>query len=146
MSNSSQPKNLYDTLKIDGKSIDDILKEINTTTINLNTDIDNMTTAGYSGESTYDYAVSTPTISLPNTAGGTYTINTLSTIDTITITGLENSSYSFNLPKEWVDCLPSIERVQDMCEKYPGLKIAFENFKVIYEMVKDDYDNPVPKK
>ncbi len=33
-----------------------------------------------------------------------------------------------------------------MCEKYPGLKIAFENFRMFYEMVKDDYDNPTPKK
>ena len=38
------------------------------------------------------------------------------------------------------------DKVEDMCKEYPGLKIAFENFKVFYEMVKDDYNNPTPKK
>ena len=37
-------------------------------------------------------------------------------------------------------------KIENMCEQYPGLKIAFENFKVFYEMVKDDYNNPTPKK
>ena len=48
--------------------------------------------------------------------------------------------------QEWKNSFPDWSRVQDMCEYYPGLKIAFENFKVFYEMVKDDYDNPTPKK
>lgn len=151
MSDSSQPKNLYDTLYIDGKSIDEILKEC---TIDLSGTGANMSDVTITpGNACYDYATSIPTITLGPTGsagtayagnGGTYTINTLSTTDTITITGLDTSSFTF--PVEWKDSFPAWSRVEDMCEKYPGLKIAFENFKVVYEMVKDDYDNPVPKK
>jgi len=47
---------------------------------------------------------------------------------------------------EWVDCFPEWHRVEDMCKKYPGLEIAFRNFQTVYQLVKDDYDNPTPKK
>lgn len=146
MSDSSQPKNLYDTLYIDGKSIDDILKEC---TINLSgtgvspSDVSiNMNSSTYSYNTSY---ASGSTVTLTSTPS-TYTIAPLTTTDTITLSGLDASSFTFQLPVEWKDSFPAWHRVEDMCEKYPGLKIAFENFKVVYEMVKDDYDNPVPKK
>jgi hypothetical protein len=75
----------------------------------------------------------------------TYSLGS-SGISTITLNGIDASSYSFNLPQEWVGCFPDWDKVEDMCKEYPGLKIAFENFKVFYEMVKDDYNNPTPKK
>ena len=31
-------------------------------------------------------------------------------------------------------------------KKYPALEIALRNFKTVYQLVKDDYDNPTPKK
>ena len=97
---------------------------------------------------------STDTITLTGTGGaGTYTIAPLTTsqIQTITvgnITGASGTDYttSWHWGKEWVDHFPEWSRVQDMCVKYPGLKVAFDNFKVFYEMCKDDYDNPIPKK
>ena len=152
MSDSSQPKDSLETLTINGLSIDDIIKEC---TINLGAtgaSADNMTIT--SGSSIYNYTTSIPTITIGPSitsgsgaigTGGTYTINTLSSSDTITLTGIDSYS-ALNIPKEWVDCLPPLSRIEDMCKKYPGLKIAFDNFKVFYEMVKDDYDNPVPKK
>ena len=39
----------------------------------------------------------------------------------------------------WEDKLPKIERVKKMCEEYPALNKAYENFKSIYNMVDQDY-------
>ena len=137
MSNSSQLKN----------SLDDLLNDI---TIDLS---DGITTTGAVGASEYSYVYDTnnmstitlsPTITVNSGAAGTYTtINSLSGIDTVTI---DNSSFTFHMPKEWVDCFPDWDRVEDMCKKYPGLEIAFRNFQTVYQLVKDDYDNPTPKK
>jgi len=72
------------------------------------------------------------------------TINSGS-INTVSIdTNLWNTS--FNLPIDWVDAFPSWDKVQDMCKQYPSLEIALRNFQTIYQLVKDDYDNPAPKK
>ncbi len=128
-------------------SLDDFLKDI---TIELS----DTTTVTGSSISDYSYSynsntMSTITLSPPITSissggGGTYTsINGISGIDTITI---DNSSFTFNLPKEWIDCFPDWHRVEDMCKKYPGLEIALRNFQTVYQLVKDDYDNPTPKK
>jgi hypothetical protein len=71
--------------------------------------------------------------------------------DTITITGGGTSGYSigsitgatFNWKsEEFVDCFPDYDRVKNMCEQYPGLKIAYEKFVTTYKLVKDDYDSP----
>ena len=43
---------------------------------------------------------------------------------------------------EWQTKFPEWNRIQNMIEEYPGLKIAFEKFKTVYELVKDDYDTP----
>lgn len=142
MSNSSQPASSFDTLTV--KSIEDIIKDC---TIDLGA------TGTSSGDITVTFDSSnysdplstitlTPTYASIGVSGGTYTLGS----GTVTIDSIDTSSFVFNLPKEWVDRFPEWARVQDMCEKYPGLKIAFDNFKVFYEMVKDDYDNPTPKK
>lgn len=47
---------------------------------------------------------------------------------------------------EWVNGFPDWDRIQSMCETYPGLKIAFEKFKTTYHLVKDDYDTPKDQK
>lgn len=77
-------------------------------------------------------------------AGGTtYTLG--SGISTSTVT-LDTSTFSWTLPEEWKDDFPKWARVQDMCKQYPSLEIALRNFRTVYELVKDDYDNPTPKK
>jgi len=97
----------------------------------------------YSYNYQYDYGQ----VTLSGTAGQpVYSISTGASSDTITLNSTDISAWSFNFPEEWQNSFPNWDRVKDMCGKYPGLKIAFENFKVVYEMVKDDYDNPVPKK
>jgi hypothetical protein len=69
--------------------------------------------------------------------GSTYTVG---------IDNISASQFNWVMPQEWVDSFPEWARIEDMCKKYPGLEIAFRNFKTVYELVKDDYDNPTPKK
>lgn len=68
-------------------------------------------------------------------------------IDTITIAGSSNAITSYNTQyeldfgKEWATNFPEFYKLEAMCREYPALKKAFENFKTIYEMIKDDYDS-----
>ena len=76
---------------------------------------------------------SSGTISVGAITGGTFTIGGTGT--------------SFNWKnEEFVDSLPDFDRIQKMCEQYPGLKIAYEKFKTTYFLVKDDYDTPEDKR
>ena len=76
-------------------------------------------------------------------AGPTYTITSgtpsISTIDISSISGVFTNA-------EWESRFPEWDRVQKMCEEYPGLKIAFDKFKTTYKLVKDHYDTPVDKR
>lgn len=134
MSNSSQPENSFETLTI--SNIDDIIKDC---TIDLSGTGASMSDITITSSTSY-----TPSVTL-NSGLSTYTIGPL-TSDTITLTGIDTSHYIFNIPEEWENTFPDWHRVKNMCDKYPGLKIAFDNFRLFYEMVKDDYDNPTPKK
>jgi len=70
----------------------------------------------------------------------TYSIGTAS--PTISTVSIDTTQFSWNLPEEWVNSFPDWQRVEDMCKKYPGLEIALRNFRTVYTLVKDDYDNP----
>jgi len=60
-----------------------------------------------------------------------------------TVGGVINWNFSQEFSQEeFVDCLPDINRVKNMCEEYPGLKIAYEKFVTTYKLVKDHYDTP----
>ena len=69
----------------------------------------------------------------------TYTINTnttcIPTINSISISGLFGG-------EDWINKFPDFDKIQKMCEEYPGLKIAFEKFKTTYKLVRDHYDTP----
>jgi hypothetical protein len=111
---------------------------------------------------------STFTINLDNTYGTTTTYSTNDTITISTIgsdsiyTGYTgdsgmNSNYNISIgnisgidPSTlstdnsiilvlWEDKLPNPSRVKKMCEHYPALEKAYENFKSIYKMVEQDY-------
>ncbi len=139
MSDSSQPQDSSNYLTINDTSIEEILKNC---TIDL----------GGTGASMNDVYISpviysSSNVTLTNSVGAQSTFTIGSSADTITIGAIgSDGQYSFNFPEEWRDAFPNWDRVQDMCKKYPGLKVAFDNFKVFYEMCKDDYDNPTPKK
>lgn len=84
----------------------------------------------------------TTTISSISGAAGTYSISGLSTAQVNTISSINISDFKINLPEEWVNCFPSFDRIEKMCAEYPGLKIAYEQFKTVYALVRDDYDTP----
>jgi len=70
----------------------------------------------------------------------TYTISTsanacIPSINTINLTGMFGG-------EDWIDRFPDFDKIQKMCEEYPGLKIAFEKFKTTYKLVRDHYDTP----
>ena len=88
--------------------------------------------------------VSSPS-SYTYTTGGTITLPSITTAQISSLT-IDTSAFKINIPEEWVDQFPNWNRVEDMCKKYPALEIAFRNFKTVYQLVKDDYDNPAPKK
>jgi hypothetical protein len=50
--------------------------------------------------------------------------------------------WSQSFPIEWVNAFPDFDRIKDMCEQYPALKIAYEKFVTTYKLVKDHYDTP----
>jgi len=66
----------------------------------------------------------------------------IGTINSISISGAGSSTFNWKAPEEFVDTLPDFNRIQKMCEQYPGFKIAFEKFKTTYYLVKNDYDTP----
>lgn len=65
-------------------------------------------------------------------------------VSTITFTDTAHSidwtSTLFHEPKEFVDFMPNMSTVKEMCEVYPGFKKAFEYFKDVYDLVKGDYE------
>ena len=129
MSNSSQQQNSSEKL------INDAFITIGATgsdtfTIELPSDLH--ASSGYYIDSNMN------TISISGGAASSYTILAS---DTITL----NDQFNWINSEEFVDSFPVWERVQDMCKKYPGLEIALRNFRTVYTLVKDDYDNPKDK-
>lgn len=136
MSSSSQPQT----------SLDDLLKDL---TIDLS-DVGTSTASAVNiTEYSYTYDANTmSTITLSPSVysvtgavgAGSYSTNTINTVS------IDSNAFTWNLPEEWVGCFPDWDRVKDMCEKYPAMEIALRNFQTVYQLVKDDYDNPTPKK
>lgn len=57
-------------------------------------------------------------------------------LDTTTTITLEDSMWT---PTEFEDTMPSVAKIEDMCNDYPSLAKAYENFKSIYAMVHQDW-------
>ena len=75
-----------------------------------------------------------------------YTI-TSSSIDTINISDIlssdDNISFDWDnisiTPTLWKEALPDVDTVNAMCNEYPALAKAYENFKTVYKLVEQDY-------
>jgi hypothetical protein len=93
------------------------------------------------------------TIDLNNTYGATTTYQVDTTFDPGMITinsGSINSSYTIstgidtisldNIWKMAEDHKIDPEEVSKMCKEYPGLEKVWNNFKAVYDMVKQDYE------
>jgi hypothetical protein len=87
------------------------------------------------------YTTGTGYSGLTTATGSTYTFNS-GAGGFAGITAQDISTFNWNLNEEFVNCLPDIGRVKQMCEEYPGLKIAYEKFVTTYKLVRDDYDTP----
>ena len=78
---------------------------------------------------------STDTLTIGNNPASTFTISTsddmLKFDNDITLTTHE--------PVDFVDQLPTLNKIQAMCREYPGLSKAFDNFKMTYKMVHQDW-------
>jgi len=108
-------------------------------TINLNS----ISTMSYPS-TTYSYNnYGTISVGAGLTVGGSIPSLTTSQINSISI---DTSTFQINIPEEWVNCLPEFNRIEKMCEEYPGLKIAYEKFKTTYKLVADHYDTPKDKR
>ena len=44
-----------------------------------------------------------------------------------------------NTPVEFEDHMPEVSKIEDMCNDYPALAKAYENFRSIYAMVHQDW-------
>ena len=116
---------------------------------------DSMIVTGATGSDVYtitlDDSAFSSNLSYDNTititSGGTQPSYSIGASPSYTITDSTGySNFNWGAPQEWVDSFPEWQRVEDMCKKYPGLEIALRNFRTIYTLVKDDYDNPKDKK
>ena len=43
------------------------------------------------------------------------------------------------VPTLWKEALPDVDTVNAMCEQYPALAKAYENFQTVYKLVEQDY-------
>lgn len=66
---------------------------------------------------------------------------TTSTVDTSfeDLISMDELTITLNEPLEFEDHMPSVAKVEDMCNDYPALKQAYEKFKTIYAMVHQDW-------
>ena len=105
-----------------------------------------MSTFNFSNNDTITLTGYSPcTVSYPSHYSGT-SISTLNTAQIGSITSIDASAFTINLPHEWVNCFPDYKRIEKMCEEYPGLKIAYEKFVTTYKLVTDHYDTPKDKR
>lgn len=86
-----------------------------------------------------DSMVSTTTISTSDLtitdSDYTFTLDDTINIDSI----ISGTTVNTGFGTEWIDHLPAMSVVQDMCKHYPALEKALENFKTVYKMVEQDY-------
>ena len=88
---------------------------------------------------TFDNMVSTTTISTSDLtitdSDYTFTLDDTINIDSI----ISGTTVNTGFGTEWIDHLPAMSVVKDMCQHYPALEKALENFKTVYKMVEQDY-------
>jgi len=93
----------------------------------------------------------TITISMDSESDYTFSISDY-TADTIDISSITTSTTdtSTTLLSHWADGItweqiefedkmPTVAKIEDMCNDYPALEKAYENFKMIYKMVHQDW-------
>ena len=77
-------------------------------------------------------------VDVSSSVSSSFTWDDVSTLTVDTI-DLDNLTISINEPIEFEDKMPDVAKVEDMCNDYPALRKAYENFKTIYKMVHQDW-------
>jgi hypothetical protein len=80
---------------------------------------------------------STDTVTLGSTP--TFTVSTDSEINSTYTFGGDDITITTHEPVDFIDQLPTLNKIQAMCREYPGLDKAFDNFKITYKMVHQDW-------
>ena len=112
----------------------------------------------YSITLTSDDLTTSNTINIDNNMSSShYAYDAIADISTITLNGSSNDyitinsddyniQYEIDFGEEWRTHFPDFNTVEHMSKYYPALSKALENFKTIYEMVKDDYASKIRDK
>ena len=97
----------------------------------------------------YTFNVSTNTNGSVITSSNLDSITTISGISTSTVnisdilSSDDQITFDFDnikiVPTLWKETLPDVDTVNDMCEQYPALAKAYENFQTVYKLVEQDY-------
>ena len=109
----------------------------------------------YIGDITFNtdsmYTITTDTSTVTDTF--TVVVNSGAfTLDGVTFDddNIDLNSITISLDKVmFEDMMPSVAQIEDMSVEYPAMKIAYENFKTMYNLVIDDWkskqdDNDLP--
>ena len=68
------------------------------------------------------------------------------TINVDTSQVLTHGDYCITISQDpFIDCMPDLQTVSQMCDHYPALNKAYENFKTVYKLVEQDYKGNVKK-
>ena len=102
------------------------------------------------GTSSSSYATANDS-NLTVTIGGT---DSDLTSHTITLDSMEmndtGTEFTYNMPtfeqKDFVDRMPLVSRIEEMCDEYPALLKAYEQFKLIYKMTEQDYEGKLKER
>lgn len=82
-------------------------------------------------------SISTDTLTITSTTDSDYVFTLDDTINIDNI--ISGTTVNTGFGTEWIDHLPAMSVVKDMCKHYPALEKALENFKTVYKMVEQDY-------
>ena len=75
----------------------------------------------------------------------TFTMDTSTATSTVsvpgaTVGGITGGAYTFDVGDHTFDLNTLDEdEINEMCKEYPALKIVWQNFKTMYDLVKQDY-------
>ena len=102
----------------------------------------------------FDTTANTMYYTNPQGTISTITLDSSSTVDTSMWTNSNLSTYTVDNNalneywaqindfkfKEFIDVMPDLTKIEEMCKMYPAMEKAFENFKAVYNLTKDDYE------
>ena len=60
--------------------------------------------------------------------------------------GFENMTFEdYNVPKPFENSVPTLAKIDELCEEYPSLKIAYDKFRNIWRICYNDYVSKNPE-